>query len=131
METKEEYRLRVGLPVHCTNGLKDEATPKQNWKKDFKETKPHRLSIDDLDMLWIGSFRYYLGRMTISTHSYCDSLMCNWGVIPNRAKVVIARDLGDAIKRDDDRRESGDAYRPLGHDCDSQKWREVWKVVSA
>jgi len=131
METQEEYRLRVGLPVHYTNGLKDEVTQKQNWKKDFKKVKAHRLSIDDLDMLWIGSFRYYLGRMTISTHSYCDSLMCNWGAIPERAKVVIIRDLEDAIKRDDDRMESGDAYKPLGHDCDSKKWREVWEVVSA
>lgn len=42
METKEEYRLRVGLPVHYTNGLKDEAAPKRNRKKDFKKVKAHR-----------------------------------------------------------------------------------------
>jgi len=131
MKTQEEYRLRVGLPVHYTNGLKDEATQKQNWKKDFKKVKAHRLVIDDLDMLWIGSFRYYLGRMTISTHSYCDSLMRNWSEIPDRVKSVIERDLLEEIKRDDRDRERGSEHKALGHDCDSQKWREVWKVVSA
>lgn len=131
METKEEYRLRFGLPLHETNGLKDAVTQKQNWKKDFKKTKEHRLSVDDLDMLWIGSFRYYLGRMTISTHSYCDSLMRNWSAIPERAKHVILRELQEEIKRDDIDRESGKDYKALGHDCDSKKWREAWKVVSA
>jgi hypothetical protein len=100
-------------------------------KSGNKKVKAHGLSIDDLDMLWIGSFRYYLGRMTISTHSYCDSLMCNWGTVPERAKVVIMRDLDEEIKRDDADRERGSEHKALGHDCDSQKWREVWKLVSA
>lgn len=131
METQEQYRLRVGLPVHCTNGLKDEATPKQSRKKDFKKVKAHRLSVDDLDMLWIGSFRYYLGRMTISTHSFCELLITNWAEIPKRAQVVIKRDLFEEIQRDDRDRESDRDHKALGHDCDSRKWREVWKVVSA
>lgn len=89
------------------------------------------LSPDDLDMLWIGSFRYYLGRMTISTHSYCDSLMRNWSAIPERARIVIKRDLIEEIKRDDIARENGIEHKALGHDCDSRKWREVLKVISA
>ena len=131
METQEEYRLRVGLPVHCTNGLKDEATPKQNWKKDFKKVKAHRLSIDDLDMLWIGSFRYYLGRMTISTHSYCETPMNNFHTIPKRAREVIKRDLAEEILRDDRDRERGSEHKALGHDCDSQKWREVMRWIES
>ena len=89
------------------------------------------LSKDDLELLWIGSFRYFLGRMTISTHSYCDSLMRNWSAIPDRAKFVIGRELFEAIERDDHDRKVCEDYNALGHDCDSQKWREVWKVVSA
>ena len=91
--------------------------------------KPKRLSVDDLEMLWIGSFRYYLGRMTISTHSYCDALMRNWSSIPERGRYVIERDLLEEIKRDDLDRVSGSEHKALGHDCDSQKWREVLKVV--
>ncbi len=94
-------------------------------------SKLAHLSVDDLEMLWIGSFRYYLGRMTISTHSYCDSLIRNWSTIPERARSLIERDLLEEIKRDDRDRERGSEHKALGHDCDSQKWREVWKVVSA
>jgi hypothetical protein len=57
--------------------------------------------------------------------------MCNWGTVPERAKVVIMRDLDEEIKRDDADRERGSEHKALGHDCDSQKWREVWKLVSA
>lgn len=131
MEMKNEYRLRVGLPLHETNGLAHVTTQKQNGKKNFKIAKAHRLRIENLEMLWIGSFRYYLGRMTISTHSYCDSLIHNWPVIPERAKTVILRELEEEIKRDDRDRESNKDHKALGHDCDSQKWREVWAVVSA
>ena len=46
--------------------------------------KKKTLSESDLEALWIGSFRYYIGRMTISTNSYCDLLMNNWDAIPKR-----------------------------------------------
>ncbi len=88
------------------------------------------LSTDDLEMLWIGSFRYYLGRMTISVHSYCDSLMEHWGDIPERAQFVIKRDLSEAIQFDDNYRYSDSPHKSLGHNCDSQKWREVMNFIS-
>jgi hypothetical protein len=88
-----------------------------------------KLSTDDLDLLWIGSFRYFLGRMTISTHAFCDALINNWGAIPNRAKAVIVRDLSEEIKRDDDDRLQSKEHKSLGHDCDSQKWREVMRFI--
>jgi hypothetical protein len=86
------------------------------------------LSKDDLELLWIGSFRYFLGRMTISTHSFCDSIIKNWDEIPQRAQVIIERELFDAIERDDQDRKVCEDYKALGHDCDSQKWREVWNL---
>ena len=89
------------------------------------------MSLDDLEMLWIGSFRYYLGRMTISVHSYCDTLIKNWDDIPERAQFVIKRDLAEAIQRDDGDRSRGSEHKTLGHDCDSQKWREVMRFISA
>ena len=89
-----------------------------------------KFSKDDLDMLWIGSFRYYLGRMTIATHSFAESLVQHWGDIPERAQVVIKRDLQDAITRDDDCRANGDNYKPLGHDCDSKMWRAAFGAIN-
>lgn len=96
-----------------------------------RKFKLAQLSIDDLEMLWIGSFRYYLGRMTISVHSYCDSLVRNWENVPNRAKEVIKRDLAEEIKRDDMQRANGCEFKALGHDCDSQKWREVMRWIES
>lgn len=90
-----------------------------------------KLNDADLDMIWLGSFRYYLGSMTINTHSYCDLLMRNWEIIPSRAKAVIKRDLCEAIKRDDLDIENQRQYKTLGNDFDSDIWREVWKVASA
>ena len=91
--------------------------------------KNHKLSIEELESLWIASFRYYLGRMTISTHSYCDSIVRNWPAIPERAKIVILRELQEEIKRDDRDRENRKDCKALGHDCDSQKWREVFSKI--
>ena len=85
--------------------------------------------------LWIGAFRYYLGRMTISVHSFCDSLVKNWYNVPERAKNIIKRNLLEAIQHDDrDRQREVDTgqinyYKELGHDCDSRKWRWVWEEI--
>lgn len=91
--------------------------------------KKQTLMAEELEMLWIGAFRYYLGRMTISTHSFCDALMENWLEIPKRAQIVIKRDLEEEINRDDMDRKAERDHCALGHDCDSQKWREVFVVI--
>lgn len=88
------------------------------------------ISKDDLDMLWIGAFRYYLGRSTIATHGFCESLVQHWGNIPKRSQVVIKRDLAEAIRRDDDDRENVRQHKALGHDCDSKMWRAVFDVIN-
>jgi len=89
-----------------------------------------KFSKDDLEMLWIGSFRYYLGRMTISTHSFSEMLVQHWGNIPDRAQFVIKRDLAEEIQRDDSDRERGSEHKALGHDCDSNMWRAVFGVIN-
>ena len=88
-----------------------------------------KLTESDLNSLWVGAFRYYLGRMTISTHSFCSSLIDNWEQVPEQAQRVIKRDLLEEIKRDDEDRRVLRECRALGHDCDSQKWREVWRAI--
>jgi hypothetical protein len=68
--------------------------------------------------------------MTISTHSFAESLVQNWGSIPKRAQAVIKRDLAEEIKRDDADRERGSDNKSLGHDCDSKMWRAVFGVIN-
>ncbi len=87
------------------------------------------LTEDDLSRLWIGAFRYYCGRMTISTHSFCNSIIVNWSQIPDQAKEVIKRDLLEEIKRDDRDREQNREHKALGHDIDSKMWREVFAAI--
>ena len=101
----------------------------------MKSKQPLGMTDSDLCDLWIGAFRYYLGRMTISVHSFCDSLVKNWDSIPERAKFVIKRDLLEAIQHDDrDRHHEIDTgemsyHKYLGHDCDSYKWRDVCNKI--
>jgi len=102
----------------------------------MKSKQPLGMTDSDLCDLWIGAFRYYLGRMTISVHSFCGSLVKNWDSIPERAKFVIKRDLLEAIHRDnldrsyDNRVNFHRPYKTLGQDCDSECWREVYAKIS-
>lgn len=88
------------------------------------------LSENDLNRLWIASTRYYLGRATADTHSYCDSLATHWGGIPENIQSIIRRDIKEAIERDDRDRGEGKEYCALGHEIDSKKWRKIWADIS-
>lgn len=85
---------------------------------------------ETLELLWIGAFRYYCGRMTISVHSFCEALKENWDQLPERAKVVIQRDLDEIFERDDIARTRGGTYKPLGHDCDRESWESVRNLIN-
>lgn len=80
--------------------------------------------------LWVGSFRYFLGRMTIAVSCYCDQLVKNWPRLDERIQVVIKRELEQAFIEDDLARKQADRVLPLGHDCDRNSWEKVrtlWK----
>jgi hypothetical protein len=71
---------------------------------------------DDLTDLWVGAFRYYLGRATIAVHSFCESLVNHWPDVPERAQCVILRELKAAI----------DSGSSMGWDIDKHKWQWVF-----
>ena len=76
------------------------------------------------------SFRYFLGRMTIATVCFAESLAKAWPHLDKRVQDLIKRELEEEFKRDDDareRRKNGDknAYLSLGHDCDRAAWQKV------
>ncbi len=76
--------------------------------------------------LWLGAFRYYLGRETYAVSEFCDLLIRMWGSLPDVTKDLIKRDLDRAFEseRELTRSDSGN-YRPLGMECDKAQWERV------
>jgi hypothetical protein len=83
--------------------------------------------------LWVGAFRYYLGRQTYAVSDFCDLLIQEWNNLPDKCKGIIQRDLEEAFERDDDHRKDQqdlkyESYLPLGMDCDRAEWERVRKL---
>lgn len=85
---------------------------------------------DDLNLMWIGSFRYYLGRMTISVYCFCELMKTQWNDIPACAQDVIKRDLQEAIENDERDRKRNSEHPRLGADADRAAWVSVFKSIS-
>lgn len=84
---------------------------------------------DELNDLWIGAFRYYLGRRTISVSTFCTALIKHKDAIPEVGKVIIKQNLKKAITEDDESRLHGFIHKPLGHDCDRAAWLGVYSAL--
>jgi hypothetical protein len=73
--------------------------------------------------------RYCLGRRTYIVGACVDWLEKVWPLLPEQCRVVIQRDVEEAVTSDDDDRISGASYRHLGDDCDRAEWlraRRLW-----
>lgn len=88
-----------------------------------------KLDDQELATLWIASFRYYCGRMTLATHSFCGSLVRHWDSIPLHAKAIILEDLREDVQRDSESRARGDGHHPLGMDMDRAAWLDVLRHI--
>lgn len=75
--------------------------------------------------LWLGAFRYYLGRETYAVGEFCDLLIRVWGSLPGVTKDLIRRDLDKAFESERELSKRGSNYRPLGMDCDRAQWLRV------
>lgn len=82
---------------------------------------------DEREMI-VSSFRYFLGRMTISTCAFAESLAKAWPVIEKGTRDIIKRELEKEFELDDIARLKKDQYQPLGHDCDREAWEKVRKA---
>jgi len=88
---------------------------------------------NSLSLVWIGSFRYYLGRQTGATHNFCETLIqeIDGGNIPDNAFSVMKQDLTEKFSDDDCARDrKRDGYRPLGSDADRAMWLKVMSALS-
>ena len=93
--------------------------------KILQDMRPLR-HFDQRELI-IAAFRYYLGRMTISTTFFAQALAKAWMELEEGTRDIIARELEEAFKEDDKRRASlkPSTWLPLGHDCDRAAWEEV------
>ena len=81
-------------------------------------------------LMAIAAHRYCLGRMTSIVGRCADWLCTEWANLPANVRTIIRRDTEEEFARDDEARERGDTYKPLGHDCDRREWervRALWK----
>ena len=84
----------------------------------------------DDGLMAMAAFRYCLGRMTYIVGDCERWIFANWENFPANVRALIQREVEEEIKRDDEVRERGDHYKPLGWDCDRAAWervRTLWK----
>jgi len=83
------------------------------------------------DLMALAAVRYCLGRMSYIVGDCCDWLQVAWPSLQPSIRKIIARDIDEAFARDDEARERGDQYKPLGMDMDRAQWaavRELWQA---
>ena len=73
-------------------------------------------------LMAIAAVRYCIGRMTYIVADCVSWCISTWDEFPPNVQFLIARDLGEAIERDDKDRADGLQYKTLGHDCDRREW---------
>ena len=56
---------------------------------------------DQQTTLWLGAFRYYLGRRTYAVSDFCKLLIQEWGNINPHCQRLIQKELENAFVRDD------------------------------
>jgi hypothetical protein len=78
-----------------------------------------------LGLMALAAFRYCQGRMTYIVGDCERWIFANWEHFPENVKKLIQREVEKEINRDDEARERGDDYKPLGHDCDRAAWERV------
>jgi hypothetical protein len=67
--------------------------------------------------------------MTYAVQDFCELLRKHWASLPERTQKIIARDVDEAFKHDDEYRAyEKTSYRPLGMDCDRAEWEVVRKL---
>jgi hypothetical protein len=81
--------------------------------------------------LWVGSTRYYLGRMTYAVADFTEALYRHWHSLPEPAQSLIIRDVEEAFAKDDADREAHRDHKALGMECDRARWEKVRRLWGA
>jgi hypothetical protein len=86
------------------------------------------LSEPQLGFVFICTFRYALGRRSSAVSDCVDLLVEHWNNIPINMRNIIQHELEQAFVKDDETREHGGGYKPLGDDCDRWQWERVRRI---
>ncbi len=68
--------------------------------------------------LWLGAFRYYLGRRTYAVGDFCDLVIQEWMGFPEKLKEIMAEEIKEARER-----------TGLGDECDRKYWEIVERTL--
>lgn len=79
-------------------------------------------------LMVIAAVRYCIGRMSYIVSDCADWIIANWNEWPANTREIIKRDIEDEFKRDDEARDDGREWRPLGWDCDRKEWERVRRL---
>lgn len=89
----------------------------------YNELFGSELNTSETETLWVGAFRYYLGRMTGATHDFIDMLTKEWKNLSKSCRHTIITDLRRAVDEHYNRDESHINFRsPLGMQPEIDKW---------
>lgn len=80
------------------------------------------MSDHQLLTLWLGAFRYYLGRRSYAVSDFCKLLAQQWTNLPQATQNLIKKELDKEIDRDTTSRKKGHDFHHLGDDCDRAEW---------
>jgi hypothetical protein len=78
--------------------------------------------------LWLGATMYYLGRMTYAVGDFCELLIEHWPALHSATREIIKINIEAEFARDDEMRQQGSQYLPLGQDCDRAEWERVRRL---
>lgn len=81
------------------------------------------------DFVPIATFRYSLGRMTYVVGECVGWLIIMWPRLSNVTRYIIANELAEEIRRDDDARARHSQWKPLGWDCDRKEWLRLAEFI--
>lgn len=77
------------------------------------------LSPDDLNSLFIYSFRYCLGRTTYATQDFHDLVKKYLRFISKMEIKIIAKEIREYKEREG----------KIGHDCDDELWMKILEMI--
>ena len=88
------------------------------------------LTQQELDTLFLQSFRYCLGRTSYAVQDFCNMLLNHKNLLSDGVLKRLHKELQDAFVRDNCDREHRFEVKTLGHDCDRHSWSLVLKELT-
>lgn len=88
-----------------------------------------QITHEDADNLFVGMFRYALGRKTYFVSDAAQTIANNWNQIPTQTQDLIRKELDKAIAEDASQRVDGKRYPRLGMDCDRETWVTLRETI--